>query len=326
MWTDISWISTTLEVHNMLVGVHEEKAIELEKRALDLWDRVYQAWIMNALEEKTIGPKVTSKAVYQTWYHFLDGFQKTPELMNMKTLSQLLQNNTETLKGGLESLWDIAKGNASILLHAISTMLSVLFNHGFAVFNFFISMVIFLTALFYLLNSSRQLYKPVEMACTKSPVYGERLGLAFEKAINEVLIASFKLAIFYGMWTWLIHNIFQMNIVYIPTVLATILAVVPVLGTYWACLPGVIDLWLVQGKNIHAIVLACFQFLPTTIVDATIYNEINSGHPYLTGLSVAGGLFCLGIEGAIIGPLVLCGLHVVINLSTVFLQDSKTTQ
>uniref|UniRef100_A0A1B6D8U2 Transmembrane protein 245 n=2 Tax=Clastoptera arizonana TaxID=38151 RepID=A0A1B6D8U2_9HEMI len=318
------WLSTM--VHNMLVGVHEEKAIELEKRALDLWDRVYQAWIMNALEEKTIGPKVTSKAVYQTWYHFLDGFQKTPELMNMKTLSQLLQNNTETLKGGLESLWDIAKGNASILLHAISTMLSVLFNHGFAVFNFFISMVIFLTALFYLLNSSRQLYKPVEMACTKSPVYGERLGLAFEKAINEVLIASFKLAIFYGMWTWLIHNIFQMNIVYIPTVLATILAVVPVLGTYWACLPGVIDLWLVQGKNIHAIVLACFQFLPTTIVDATIYNEINSGHPYLTGLSVAGGLFCLGIEGAIIGPLVLCGLHVVINLSTVFLQDSKTTQ
>lgn len=62
----------------MLVGVKEEKAAELEKRALELWDRVYQAWMMNALEQKTVGPKVTASAVYQTWDHFVDGFQKTP--------------------------------------------------------------------------------------------------------------------------------------------------------------------------------------------------------------------------------------------------------
>lgn len=44
-----------------------------------------------------------------------------------------------------------------------------------------------------------------------------RLALAFETAVNEVLTASFKLAVFYGMWTWLIHTVFQMNIVYIPS-------------------------------------------------------------------------------------------------------------
>lgn len=58
-------------------------------------------------------------------------------------------------------------------------------------------------------------------------------------------------------------------------VLAAILAVVPALGTYWACLPAVLDLWLAQGKNIQALILAVCQFLPTTIVDATIYNEIH---------------------------------------------------
>lgn len=63
----------------MLTGVNKEKIEEIESRALEVWDRVYQAWMMNALEQKTtIGPKVTSSAVYQTWDHFLDAMHKTP--------------------------------------------------------------------------------------------------------------------------------------------------------------------------------------------------------------------------------------------------------
>lgn len=311
-------------VRKMLSEVSEDKAVELEKRALELWDRIYQAWMMNALEQKSVGPKVTSSAVYQTWHHFLDGVQKTPELINMNTLNDILQNNMATLTSGLESLWELIKGNASLFMYAVTTVFSVVFSHGFAVLNFFISMIVFLTALFYLLSSSRTLYKPVEMITTMSPMFGSRLASAMERAVNEVLTASFKLSLFYGMWTWLIHNIFQMNITYIPAVLAAILAAVPALGTYWACLPAVLDLWLAQGKNMQALILAVCQFLPTTIVDATIYNDIHGGHPYLTGLSVAGGLFCLGMEGAIIGPLILCCLYVIINMSTSLMQDSVT--
>lgn len=309
-------------VRKMLSEVNEDKAAELEKRALELWDRIYQAWMMNALEQKSVGPKVTSTAVYQTWHHFLDGVQKTPELINMNTLNDLLRNNMATLTSGLESVWELIKGNASLLMYAITTVFSVIFSHGFAVLNFFIGMIVFLTALFYLLSSSRTLYKPVEMITTMSPMFGNKLASAMERAVNEVLTASFKLSLFYGMWTWFIHNVFQMNITYIPAVLAAILAAVPALGTYWACLPAVLDLWLAQGKNIQALILAICQFLPTTIVDATIYNEIHGGHPYLTGLSVAGGLFCLGMEGAIIGPLILCCLYVIINMSTSLMQDS----
>lgn len=52
-----------------------------------------------------------------------------------------------------------------------------------------------------------------------------------------------------------------------------------------------------------------------------ILHICRGGHPYLTGLSIAGGVFCLGIEGAIFGPLLLCCIMVAINLSRRYLQS-----
>lgn len=117
------------------------------------------------------------------------------------------------------------------------------------------------------------------------------------------------------------------------------------MGTYWACIPGVLDLWLGHNQGILAILFALFQFLPTSVVDTTIYKEIKGqvtnsfilhkfslnklfsfrgGHPYLTGLAIAGGIFCLGIEGAIFGPLLLCALYVAVDLSSSIFKDSPS--
>lgn len=69
----------------MLNGLGDEKIEELEARALEVWDRVYQAWMMNAIEQKTtVGPKVTSLAVSQTWDRFVDTMQKTPGMLLCK--------------------------------------------------------------------------------------------------------------------------------------------------------------------------------------------------------------------------------------------------
>lgn len=81
----------------------------------------------------------------------------------------------------------------------------------------------FLTTLFYLLNSSGDLYKPVELLTKFSPS-GRRFGHALEGAINGVFSASFKMAAFYGMWTWFIHNLFGVKIVYLPSGAYTIIS------------------------------------------------------------------------------------------------------
>ncbi|KAF5293264.1 hypothetical protein FQR65_LT11004 [Abscondita terminalis] len=311
------------KVRGLVNDVDSVKSAKLEKQVLELWDRLYQTWMSS---DNIHGPQVTTTAIQYSWDAFVDDIQKSPEMFNVQGITEFVKQNIGTFMSLLESVWSILKGNISLVVGSFSAFMSVLFGGGTAVLNFILNMIVFLTTLFYLLSSSGDLYKPVELL-TNFSKNGSRFGLALEGAVNGVFKATVKMAAFYGLWTWFIHNCFSVKIVYLPSALATILGAVPFLGTYWACLPAILDLWLAQGKNFQAILFAFFQFLPTSIVDTTIYNEIQGGgHPYLTGLAIAGGIFCLGVEGAIIGPLLLCALYVVIDLSSTLFKESPSEE
>ncbi|KAK5647698.1 hypothetical protein RI129_002590 [Pyrocoelia pectoralis] len=310
-------------VRSMVNNVDDAKSAKLEKQVLELWDRLYQNWMSS---DNVHGPQVTTAAIQYSWNAFIDDIQKSPEMFNIQGITEFVKQNIGTFMSLLESIWGILKGNISLVLGSFSAFMSVLLGGGTAVLNFVLNVIVFLTTLFYLLSSSGDLYKPIELM-TNFSTSGSRFGLALEGAVNGVFTATFKMAAFYGLWTWFIHNCFNVKIVYLPSALATILGAVPFLGTYWACLPAVLDLWLAQEKSFQAILCAFFQVLPMSIVDATIYNEIQGGgHPYLTGLAIAGGIFCLGVEGAIIGPLLLCGLYVAMALSSTLFRESPTEE
>lgn len=314
-------------VKSWLKDVEPQKEAQLESQFLELWDRTYQAWISSGTESSFVGPTVTAGAVSMSWESVMDSVNKVPELFNLSALFTFAKENVETLLTLLESIWTILKGNVSLAFDSFTALFAVVFGGGTAVINFFVNLIVFFTALFYLLSSSGEEYKPVDLIRNFSPNNGSRFAVALEDAVANVFKASFKMALFHGLWTWLIHNLFEVTVVYIPTVIATVLGAVPFLGTYWAAVPAILDLWFNQGRQFSAALMFFCELLVSSLVDSAIYQEITgTGHPYLTGLSVAGGIFLMGVEGAIVGPILLCGVFLAINMSSTLMNEASSTE
>lgn len=70
----------------------------------------------------------------------------------------------------------------------------------------------------------------------------------------------------------------------LTTVVASVLAAVPFLGTYWCSLPAFLDLWLIQDRFSLGVILILVHFvLPSTFVDPAIYADVKG---YGLGTSV----------------------------------------
>ncbi|KAJ8714100.1 hypothetical protein PYW08_007720 [Mythimna loreyi] len=311
-------------VKSILKEGDPEKIFRVEQQLLELWDRVYQSWVSGHFAA-TVGPQVDGSAIQDSWDNLVNDVN-APGMFDYSGIVSWVQANVGTLSAIATSVWAPLASNVSLLAGSLGAFTSLLLCGGSALINMFINLVVFFTTLFYLLASSNALYKPVEVITQVQPNFGPRLGIALSVAINQVFRASFKMALFYGLWTWLVHNLFGAKVVYLPSVLAAVLGAAPFLGPYLAGIPAALDVWL-QGRPMAALLLPIAQAAPIAFLDAAVYAEIkDGGHPYVTGLAIAGGIFYLGPEGAILGPLLLCCIMVVLNLSSTFLRDTPSEE
>lgn len=63
--------------------------------------------------------------------------------------------------------------------------------------------------------------------------WGSKIADALEDSVSSVLVATMKLSLFHGLFTWLTHTVFGAHVVYLPAILASLLAAAPFLETYW---------------------------------------------------------------------------------------------
>ena len=313
---------------------NQESVDEFEQKLLELWDRIYQYWLSHQKESEnnsqikqeslpTYGPDISQAAIASSMEEII---HRVLAILDLSAFSQFTMKNMGTLISVLEQGWTLLKGNVGFALTILSEVLRILFHGGSGMINFVLSVVVYFTALFYLLASNE--YKPVELISTYTKMWvGNGFANALHKGISSVFKVTFKMASFYGLWTYLTHTVFNASIITVPVLVSTFLAAVPVAGQYPVALPAALELWVLKERPISALALLLCHVLPTYVVDVAFYSEIKQGiHPWITGLSIVGGVYYFGICGAIYGPLFLCGMYVILSVYMGWLQDIPLEQ
>ncbi|CAO1419189.1 unnamed protein product [Diamesa serratosioi] len=290
------------------------QAKKLKCQILSVWDRLIQSY-MDRNNVDLIGPHVTTDSIKMTIDEIVNNSATKAGLIGW------VKSNLGMLMEVGDSLWILLRTNLSLLFSAFTTLFGVLLGGGHAMIKFLFHTIIFFTTLYYLLQSSQDRYAPIAININSS--WGTRLAEALEDSVSSVLVATLKLSLFHGLFTWLTHTIFGAHVVYLPAVLASVLAAAPFLETYWCSVPAFLDLWLSQDRFYLGLLLVLIHFIVPSNFNPIIHSEIKGGgHPYLTGLSIAGGMYLLGLEGAVLGPLLLCLLVVLFEVTISSLRDS----
>ncbi|XP_055909025.1 transmembrane protein 245 isoform X2 [Eupeodes corollae] len=296
-------------------------SVKLKNQILDVFDRLIQYWI-DFNKSDTYGPRVPTDALKSTFGEIVDNPQLV--LVAKQGIIGWAQSNTQTILEVAESLWHIIRTNLSMIMSFTGDIISLILSGGQACVEFILDMIIFFTGLFYLLSSSDKKYAPLQVTNYLGFSSGSKIADALENSISGVLISMFKCSVFQGLFTWLVHTIFGARIVFLPSAAAAILSAAPFLGSYWCSLPAFLELWLAQDQFYAGLLLFLLMFFIPPYFEQAIYAEMRGGgHPYLTGLAIAGGMYWLGWQGAIFGPLMLCFFIGIFEVASVALRSDE---
>ncbi|CAI58660.1 Transmembrane protein 245 [Caenorhabditis elegans] len=318
-----TWLASN--VRSLANAKDTKRADMLEEQVKQVVDKLYNMW-----EERNnnFTVAVNQEPRGDVWTQ-LKGVTDLTALKDELTL--IVKENLDTLMGIAQSIGAILAVNVSIFSSLLVSLAGIILSFGMDLLNTFIEMIVFLTMVYYLLSASRTRWLPLQWASDLSAVTtadGSSAGnqhhitVAIEHAIFGVFVLSAKMAVFYGLYTYFVHSLFDLNIVFVPSMAATVFAAIPIMPPYIVAIFGIVELWLVRGEGAAALVFTVASFAPVMFADATFYREVKGSHPYVTGLAIIGGMYWLGLQGAIIGPIVLCLCLVLVN---VYLQHVKPT-
>ena len=279
------WISQTLR--HSLADADGTARKDLELKVLNLWDRSYQYWVT---DQRNIPGSISKVRVGDDLGELLSQLYSSSHVFNVSAIQTFAQNNMGTLTSIVEQVWALFKGNIGFFLDTCLGIGRIILHSGSGVVNFVFGIFIYLTALFYLLSNSAESYIPMEVVSQYSIFQISGVGSAVQKAVNSVFLITIKMSVFYLLWTYVTHVVFDASIVVLPILFSSFIAACPFTGQHIVALPAAIELYCLQQRPIAALLLVTAQVAPSWLVDTAIYSEVRGGiHPWFTGLAVVGG-------------------------------------
>jgi len=190
---------------------------------------------------------------------------------------------------------------------------------GVGIVNFAVNVIIYLTCLFYLLVSEQD---PLQALVGTLPLGIEtrnKVAAAVGRSVQRVFICTLKMAAFHAGFTWLALRVtiaagLDVHFPYCTVVAAAALAAVPILPPYIVAVPVATQLSYIGQGPLGLCFFATF-YTVCSFADEAILSEIERVNPYLAFLSIFGGLYFFnGVQGAVLGPLLLAFLSCIHSL------------
>nr|CDS27487.1 protocadherin 11 [Hymenolepis microstoma] len=272
---------------------------DIEEHLLELWERVCMQFFHESNSTEALEPQHMIKSSFVLTEELAGGLNNATQSISLEVLKKRIHNllfsfdgfdyhdlvayfheNVGEIMNVVNPLWRLVSSHASFISSLLTGTASLLLTGGSVVLNSSFSILIFLSTLFYLLAASEQTYLPVDFIVSLTPQRGEASPVVLffyasvEAAVASVVVTTLKRTIFYGMFTVLTHTLFSLDIVVLPSIIATILGAIPLMGTYWAVLPGVVELWCLRGSYWQALLLLLLHLLPWYFLDTELYTEI----------------------------------------------------
>jgi len=208
------------------------------------------------------------------------------------------------------SLVDVTKNAGSIALGFAAAFTRNLIS---ILFNFILAMV----AIFFFLRDGDKLYTYVYDLIPLEKENKEKISKQIQTTLNSTIHGQLLIAVSKGVLTgvtfWLLGLPFP---IFIGT-LSMLASVIPVLGTYVIWFPFVVSL-CIQQEYVKAGILFGIGALIIASIDNVLYPIIvgkGTKAPFLfLLLAVLGGLAVYGMEGIIMGPIVVSLFFVLVNI------------
>jgi predicted PurR-regulated permease PerM len=181
-----------------------------------------------------------------------------------------------------------------------------------------VSLLTFVIAVYYFVADGPKLIEGAQKLIPVHDDYKRQLLTRFDQAVRAVVSATFAAALGQGLATAVGMQIAGFRHFFIVAILATLTALVPLLGTWLVWAPYALWLGLHDERWGMAIFLVLYGTLFVGLLDNVIRTYVLHSnvklHPLLAFVSVLGGIEVMGLWGIFIGPIVASCLHALIQI------------
>ncbi len=203
----------------------------------------------------------------------------------------------------------------------LNNLASYISNNAGSIFNsisnFAINFIIFLLGFFFMLKDGDKFLRYIKRLIPMKNEYKEALFIKFKDVNEAVFIDNILIAIFQGFLLTIGFYIFGIPSPIFWGVVASFLALIPILGAPVVWLPVAVYMFL-TGDYLNGIFFALYNAIIVGLTDDLIRANLIKNkikvHSFLILLSILGALHTFGLIGVFIGPIVISLLVSIFDL------------